>query len=679
MSLKRQLLLASLLMLLIPWAGLTFVLELDNALRQQALQQLQAQGNRLGETASDLLLGLPVVPGTEALYVGVATSAIQPDGYGNEWPGFDEEPEQAPWQYGAGQAASLRWQASSNGQQLYLLVQRLDQGLAPWNPSRPARPHERFELRLQPPSGDLEPERDQQRWFIRAGAPGQVPVFREGPTPQPDARFRAGWQDKGASWQLEIQMPLPAPGSRLGFQALRPGLPDNALGTDLTPPPLLVQRNPRLEAILHSQLSQGQRATLLEPGQWILASTTAASSSSVTDFEQLSPLQIVEKISLNALSGLIRLYQPRPTLLAPEHHRLPVPELPDNGLIRHPDGSVWLASRHSLFAGRTLLLEQSIDQLLTLSGSTLGSVLARSLLIILALMLVLLGYASWLSWRITRLQKLVKASVDEDGRMLGQIPQPKRRDELGQLQQQFALMVERLQSYNQYLESFSRRLSHELKTPVAVVRSSLENLAQQPATDDQAPYLERAASATERLRRILNSMSEAARLEQSFEDTELEDFDLADVLTQATGAYQQLDSQHRIVYSGPATGYRMTGSPEMLVQMLDKLVDNARDFTPARGLINISLTDTGEHYELTVFNQGSQLPEHNGVDIFGAFVSRRSSTEDGHLGQGLLIVRLIADYHGGRVDARNQHLGGIDGVCFRVIMPVSRAKTGASL
>ena len=63
MSLKRQLFLASLLMLLIPWAGLSFVLELDAALRQQTLQQLQTQSTRLTELADDLLQVQPAIAG----------------------------------------------------------------------------------------------------------------------------------------------------------------------------------------------------------------------------------------------------------------------------------------------------------------------------------------------------------------------------------------------------------------------------------------------------------------------------------------------------------------------------------------------------------------------------------------------------------------------------------------
>src|SRR5690606_39894086 len=114
---------------------------------------------------------------------------------------------------------------------------------------------------------------------------------------------------------------------------------------------------------------------------------------------------------------------------------------------------------------------------------------------------------------------------------------------------------------NHYLESFSRRLSHELKTPVAVVRSSLENLAHSDSDHERQQYLERAATATERLRRILNSMSEAARLEQSFDQADKEAFDLAEVASQATAAYQQLDPHHRFHCQVPDSPCPLLGSP----------------------------------------------------------------------------------------------------------------------
>ena len=686
MNLKRQLLVASLLMLLIPWAGLQFVLELDDALRQQARQQLQEQAERLAETAGDLMIGMPAVAsGEPAIYVEPLTGTINLDGYGDDWPGYDEENRLRNWQSsnapGSGQP-TLHWQAATDQQYLYLLIRVSPRQPVFFNPGNPNQPHDRLSLWLKPDTQSVAPDQSPFSWLIRTPAPGQV-YGLIGATLKPDYRVSSYWQGAGNGWQLELRLPMPKGRSRLGFAALwgtgEQGIERAAEGeamavsTPTDPLPVLVSRNLVLERQIESQLNQGQRARLVEPAGWVIARQSAASTSAGPEFDALSPLQVIEQISLNTLRALVRFYQPEPTAIKTGGNRIDTDSLPGEGLVRHEDDSVWLLTTRPVFGGRTLVLEQSLDQLLTLSGSTLGSVIARSTLIIVALTLVLLGYASWLSWRITRLQRAVSASIDVDGRITGTVPDSRAKDELGQLQRHFSLMVDRLHGYNRYLESFSRRLSHELKTPVAVVRSSLENLSHCETEAERRQYIERAASATERLRQILHGMSEAARLEQSLDHADKEQFDLAEVAGQATAAYQALDSSHQIRYSGPETGLQITGSPELMVQLLDKLVDNARDFTPDGGLIEVGLETTTEGLCLSVFNEGSSLPDSPATDIFSPFVSLREGREQGHLGQGLLIVNLIADYHGGRVDAQNRTQGGIDGVCFRVIIPATHS------
>ena len=676
MNLKRQLLVASLLMLLIPWAGLQFVLELDDALRQQARQQLREQAERLAETAGDLMIGMPAVAsGEPAIYVEPLTGTINLDGYGDDWPGYDEDNPLRNWQSSNASGSgppTLHWQAATDQQNLYLLIRVSPRQPVFFNPGNPDQPHDRLRLWLKPDIQSVAPDESPLSWLIRTPAPGQV-YGLNGATLKPDYRVSSFWQGAGDGWQLELRLPMPKGRSRLGFAALwgkqESGNQEMAVSTPTDPLPLLVSRNLALERQLEPQLNRGQRARLVEPAGWVIARQSAAAIPSGPKFDTLSPLQVIEQISLNALRALVRFYQPEPTGIQTGGNRIDTGTLPGEGLVRHEDDSVWLLATRPVFGGRILILEQSLDQLLTLSGSALGSVIARSTLIIVALTLVLLGYASWLSWRITRLQRAVSATIDEDGRITGTVPDSRARDELGQLQRHFSRMVDRLHGYNRYLESFSRRLSHELKTPVAVVRSSLENLSHCDSEAERRQYIERAASATERLRQILHGMSEAARLEQSLDHADKEPFDLAEVATQATAAYQALDSGHRIRYSGPEAGLQMTGSPELMVQLLDKLVDNARDFTPERGLIEVGLEATTDGLCLSVFNEGSALPESPATDIFSPFVSLREGQEQGHLGQGLLIVSLIADYHGGRVDAQNHTQGGIDGVCFGVIIP----------
>ena len=672
MNLKRQLFVASLLMLLIPWAGLQFVLELDDALRQQARQQLQAQAERLAATAGDQIIGTPVVrPGEPAIYVEPFAGNLNLDGYADDWPGYDEANQTRNWQRitsGKAGETALQWQAATDRRNLYLLIRVSHRQPVFFNPGSPEQAHDRLRLWLEPSGGNLAQESGRQSWLLRTPAPGQLYGLEE-KGGQPDYRLSGFLQGAGDGWQLELKLPMPADRSRLGFAALWGGDQTTGVSTSVDPLPVLVSRNLALERQLEPQLNPGQQARLVEPAGWVIARQQADSAVTAPEFDSLSPVQVIEKISLNALRGLVRLYQPEPTSIETDTNRVDVEALPETSLVRHEDDSVWLLTTREVFGGRTLILEQSLDQLLTLSGSALGSVIARSTLIIVALTLVLLGYASWLSWRITRLQRAVSASIDEDGRITGRVPDARSKDELGQLQRHFSLMVDRLHGYNRYLESFSRRLSHELKTPVAVVRSSLENLNHSDSEEERRQYIERAASATERLRQILHGMSEAARLEQSLDHADKEQFDLAEVAAEATAAYQALDSSHQIRYSGPKAGCKITGSPELMVQLLDKLVDNARDFTPQDGLIEVGLETTSEGLCLSVFNEGSTLPEDTTTDIFSPFVSMRDGQEQGHLGQGLLIVNLIADYHGAHVEARNRAQGGIDGVCFRVMIP----------
>lgn len=672
MTLKRQLFIASLLMLLIPWAGLQFVLELDQALRDQAAQQLRHQATRLAGEINPLLSGRSPVPeGRPVIYADRASHRINLDGYGDDWPHYDRDDAERFWQSlpAARDGTRLSWMAATEGGQLYLLLHTNRSRPVWFSPEQPSRLHDQVTISWQENGRTLSRLiRSPTTGHVTGRVPGRVP----GGGTATDFRVSGAWQTVQNGYQLELELPGVALDGRVGIELTWPtedgkqvrwlatGSPEDTLIPVLSP-------LPALEHWLASNLSPGQGALVTEAGGWLRGQAYLPPPGERLDFEDLNTLQILEQISLNGLRALVRLYQPRPTELNTDSTRLNLRALPEQGLVRQPDGKSLLMVRQPLNNGRELVMTESMEQLLTLSGSTLGSVIARSSLLIIGLMLTLLGYASWLSWRITRLQRAVSASVDEDGRIRQQLPPARAGDELGALQRQFSVLVERLQGYTGYLESFSRRLSHELKTPVAVVHSSLDNLRHAGSEQEREQYIQRATRATERLSQILQGMSEAARLEQSFDHAEKETFDLADVLQQTVAAYQSLDPDHVIRYQGPDSHCPCHGSPELLVQLLDKLVDNARDFTPEGGTIEVALRTRGPLLELSVFNAGSQLPGHSATDIFSPFVSLRERGEsaEGHLGQGLLIVRLIAEHHGGSVHAGNE----ADGVRFVVTLP----------
>src|SRR5690606_19178892 len=120
----------------------------------------------------------------------------------------------------------------------------------------------------------------------------------------------------------------------------------------------------------------------------------------------------------------------------------------------------------------------------------------------------LLVFATRLSLRIRRLRDDAENSIDSHGRVLGTVSGSEDGDELGDLSRSFADILRRLQQYTGYLEALGGRLSHELRTPVAVVRSSLDNLKQVELPKEARIYLQRAEQGLSRLTTIFARMSE---------------------------------------------------------------------------------------------------------------------------------------------------------------------------
>jgi len=212
------------------------------------------------------------------------------------------------------------------------------------------------------------------------------------------------------------------------------------------------------------------------------------------------------------------------------------------------------------------------------------------------------------------------------------------------------------------------RLSHELRTPIAVVRSSLENL-KLARPDEAGVYLARANEGLKRLDTLLTRMGEATRLEQLVRKEERERFDAREVVRGCAFAYPRKKFELEV----PDRPVWLRGAPDLYAQMLDKLVSNAVDFSygdkeAGSEPIRVRLDTRAAEAILTVSNRGPRLPEAMAGKLFGSMVSVRSNTSaEPHLGLGLYIVRLIAEFHGGRAEALDREDGS--GVVIKVKTP----------
>ena len=316
-----------------------------------------------------------------------------------------------------------------------------------------------------------------------------------------------------------------------------------------------------------------------------------------------------------------------------------------------------------------------------LKQSALENLLAATIAVVGGALAILLFFASRLATRIRRLHAQAESAIDAQGRVRGTVEPSSARDEIGDLSRTMAAVMARLRDYNAYLESMAGRLSHELRTPVAVVRSSLDNLKQQRLDPEARVYVERAGEGVERLARLISRLSEATRLERMLEAAERERFDLSAVVAGCVEGYRAAYPQRRFDLSRPEAPVPLEGVPDAFAQLLDKLVENASDFAPPESAIRIFLSSDGRSARLAVENSGPPLAEDMRGRLFDSMITLREGdrtrAEGAHLGLGLYIVRLIAEFHGGQVRAEN--LADAAGVRFEVELPLLRSSQRGAL
>jgi signal transduction histidine kinase len=114
----------------------------------------------------------------------------------------------------------------------------------------------------------------------------------------------------------------------------------------------------------------------------------------------------------------------------------------------------------------------------------------------------------------------------------------------------------------------------------------------------------------------------------------------------------------------------MHGAPDLILQLLDKLIENAVDFCSPAGTILVRLTRAGAGYELAVINDGPPIPPTVLSRLFESLFEHRQGQDDRpHFGLGLYIVRLVAEFHGGSAHAANR--ADASGVEVTVALPLA--------
>jgi dedicated sortase system histidine kinase len=674
MSLKRQLLLVSLLTLVLPWAGYRFIHETESALRAGQQQMLGGTASAFGDRLAQYPEEFPAGPRgdeavTDQIYGHPLESRPEIDGYFDDW-----SIERTALRTLHGVDGPIRFAVGLFDEAVYLYTEVSDRTIVF------AQPGSRT-----PDSGptffdavslvNTSPLYLDETIVFAAEAPGQViAVVRSDYGIRPDNSILATWRDVAGGYQVEARIPLSKLGTHLGIVVSNTSgelsSPANSSSFRTSKPAAFVTASPDLTQVAENLTQPGMRLIVTDASGWRIASSGDVSISTA---EATSIGSFWLRTAYDALveSGdAAELAKPDPS--GREQRDYIVQALAgqnSTGWFRSSDSgrAVVAVARPIVADGETVgafVLQQGTDAILSLRNQGLVRLMNVTLIATLLVAATLLGYATWLSRRIRRLSIAAEDALESDD-LRSSLPSALSGDEVGDLSRSFSHVLRQLGDYNDYLRTLASKLSHELRTPLAIVTSSLENLEHEPLNDASASYAARARDGADRLRRILTAMSEASRVEELMAHAEPEPFDLCAVLTSTVAAYRDVYPDRRFELETRLEAAETEGSPELIIQMLDKLVDNAVGFSGDGDTITLGLERQDDVLSLGVSNPGPPLPERMRHQMFDSMVSMRPGEDNKHLGLGLYVAKLIAEGHGGRISANNID----DGVTVLITLP----------
>jgi two-component system OmpR family sensor kinase len=250
------------------------------------------------------------------------------------------------------------------------------------------------------------------------------------------------------------------------------------------------------------------------------------------------------------------------------------------------------------------------------------------------------------------------------------------RDELGRLAKSFNELLDRLDESFERQQRFMADASHELRTPVAILRGEAEVALSQPArrAEDYRESLAILHQEARRLAHIVEDLFTLTRADAGQYAISACDFYLEELVSDCVHSIRTLALAKRIKLTAEASEESPIRADEDLVRrMLLNLLDNAIKYTPEGGNVAVSCRRWGDEYALAVSDTGAGIPAELQPRIFERFFradkARSRSDHNGGAGLGLAIARWVAEAHGGRLELTRSDANGST---FTVFLPATR-------
>lgn len=252
---------------------------------------------------------------------------------------------------------------------------------------------------------------------------------------------------------------------------------------------------------------------------------------------------------------------------------------------------------------------------------------------------------------------------------------PSRKDEIGLLARALSDMSHALRQRIDATEAFAADVTHELKNPIASLRSALEALSTVEAPELRAQLMDIAHDDVRRLDRLVTDIAEASRVDAQLSRAKFDEVDLGLTIEKLIVGRETrgIPRQVRLAFARPRRGVAVVmGDEQRLLRVIENLVDNAISFSPPGGLVQIIATRVDNDVLISVEDEGPGVPESERETIFRRFHSIRPNGEDfgKHSGLGLAIARSIVEGHHGTISISDRD-DSLHGARFEMRLPAS--------
>lgn len=266
---------------------------------------------------------------------------------------------------------------------------------------------------------------------------------------------------------------------------------------------------------------------------------------------------------------------------------------------------------------------------------------------------IAVAIGGWLAWRLVRAldkvrrQALQRADTADPLRAV----HVDRDDEIGDVAAAFNRSLSTLDERRKATESFVADLAHEVKNPVATVRTCADALERGPVDEERAARLARALRAShERLDTVVSQLLSLARIQARSADREREPVDLATLADGIADSVREDERCSGVAIRGDRRGdAHVHGDSHLLEAAMRNLIDNALAF--AESEVRIEVIGHDDNVAVEVADDGPGIAEQDQERIFERFVTTR--LDHGGTGLGLAFVRAIAEAHGGSARVRS--------------------------